>query len=422
MIKSFKNDSYKMSAKAALGCLVIAVVACTNGITVNALDINNLSSKNIYNQISTENKHEFLIDSTIKSYEDINKVKEVAGFEFKLPDNSLGNGKLDAIYQVIKISDSSNVIDAHFRDSDSNKSLTLEVFKDDPVEVLSKIYESHNRFGRSDSRIEPSKEEMNVGSVDGDSVTLKITTPEKTIDNYTIPGDMWEGKYFVWQNDGVFYAIPYASRYEFGEQVNQDNKFKNEDLDKIVSSLKNIDEIKNVDYISVVPQKLSAEAGVMNIYDKDDLKKAQTILGFNPKMPLTINGINIQDSMIGFTSDSDVENNDINYNLNNFYKDDKNIMTFNQSKHDTFNRYTSAKDNGYIYINETNINTEKIDIDGHEVYREMVKDVDQEGSKETISVDYFWKDNGIYYTLNIFNTDGYHDEIVKEFIDSNPIE
>ncbi|MDK2827808.1 MAG: hypothetical protein PWP67_607, partial [Clostridium butyricum] len=28
----------------------------------------------------------------------------------------------------------------------------------------------------------------------------------------------------------------------------------------------------------------------------------------------------------------------------------------------------------------------------------------------------------IYYTLTIFNTDGYHDEIVKEFIDSNPIE
>ena len=421
MIKSFKNDSYKISAKAALGCIVAAVVICTNGITVNALGLNNLSSKNIYNQISTENKHEFLIDSTLKSYEDINKVKEVAGFEFKLPDNSLGSGKLDAIYQVINISDSSNVIDAHFRDSNSNKSLTLEIFKNNPVEALSKIYESHNGFGTSDSIIE-SSEEMNVGSVDGDSVTLKITTLERTIDNHTIPEKIWEGKYFVWQNDGVFYAIPYESRYEISGQVKQDNKFENEDLDKIVGSLKNIDEIKNVDYLSVVPQELSTESGLMNIYDKDDLQKAQTILGFNPKMPLNINGINIQDSMVGLTSDSDVENNDINYELNNFYKDDKNIMTFNQSKHDTLNRYTSAKDNGYIYINETNINTEKIDIDGHEVYRDMEKYVEQEGSKETISVDYFWEENGIYYILNIFNTDGYHDEIVNKFIDSNSIE
>lgn len=160
----------------------------------------------------------------------------------------------------------------------------------------------------------------------------------------------------------------------------------------------------------------------MNIYDKDDLNKAQKILGFNPKMPLTVNSINIQDSMVGITSDSDVENNNINYELNNFYKDGKNMMTFSQSKQDTFNRYATAKDKGYIYINETNINTEKIYIDDNEVYRDMEKDVDQENSKETISVGYFWQKDDIYYTLTIFNTDGYHDEIVKEFIDSNPIE
>lgn len=422
MIKSFKNDSYKISAKAALGCLVAAVVVCTNGITVNALDVNSVSSQNTYNQTSIENKHEFLIDSTLKSYDDLNKVKEVSGFEFKLPDYSLGDGKLDSIYQVIKISDDSNVIDAHFRDGDSNKNLTLEIFKDDPVEALSKIYESHNRFGRSNSKIEASKEQMNVGSVYGKSITLKITTPERAIDNQIVPESIDEGKYFVWENDGIFYAIPYANRYEINGQVKQDNKFENEELDRIASSLKNIDEIKDVDYLSVVPEELSTETGIMNIYDKDDLNKAQKILGFNPKMPLTINSINIQDSMVGITSDSDVENNNINYELNNFYEDDKNMMTFSQSKHDTFNRYATAKDKGYIYINETNINTEKIYIDGNEVYRNLEKDVDQENSKETISVDYFWQQDDIYYTLTIFNTDGYHDEIAKEFINSKTID
>lgn len=421
MIKSFKNDSYKISAKAALGCLVAAVVVCTNGITVNALDVNSVSSQNTYNQTSIENKHEFLIDSTLKSYDDLNKVKEVSGFEFKLPDYSLGDGKLDSIYQVIKISDDSNVIDAHFRDSDSNKNLTLEIFKDDPVEALSKIYESHG-VSRSNSKIEASKEQINVGSVYGKSITLKITTPERAIDNQIVPESIDEGKYFVWENDGIFYAIPYANRYEINGQVKQDNKFENEELDRIASSLKNIDEIKDVDYLSVVPEELSTETGIMNIYDKDDLNKAQKILGFNPKMPLTINSINIQDSMVGITSDSDVENNTINYELNNFYEDDKNMMTFSQSKHDTFNRYATAKDKGYIYINETNINTEKIYIDGNEVYRNLEKDVDQENSKETISVDYFWQQDDIYYTLTIFNTDGYHDEIAKEFINSKTID
>ncbi|MEW9937904.1 M56 family metallopeptidase [Clostridium butyricum] len=421
MIKSFKNDSYKISAKAALGCLVAAVVVCTNGITVNALDVNSVSSQNTYNQTSIENKHEFLIDSTLKSYDDLNKVKEVSGFEFKLPDYSLGDGKLDSIYQVIKISDDSNVIDAHFRDSDSNKNLTLEIFKDDPVEALSKIYESHG-VSRSNSKIEASKEQINVGSVEGNSITLKITTPERTIDNNIVPQSITESKYFMWQNDGVFYAIPYSGRYENNGQVKQDNKFENEELDRIASSLKNIDEIKDVDYLSVVPEELSTETGIMNIYDKDDLNKAQKILGFNPKMPLTINSINIQDSMVGITSDSDVENNTINYELNNFYKDGKNMITFSQSKHDTFNRYATAKDKGYIYINETNINTEKIYIDGNEVYRDIEKDIDQENSKETISVDYFWQQDDIYYTLTIFNTDGYHDEIAKEFINSKTID
>ncbi|MDU1004857.1 MAG: M56 family metallopeptidase [Clostridium butyricum] len=421
MIKSFKNDSYKISAKAALGCLVAAVVVCTNGITVNALDVNSVSSQNTYNQTSIENKHEFLIDSTLKSYDDLNKVKEVSGFEFKLPDYSLGDGKLDSIYQVIKISDDSNVIDAHFRDGDSNKNLTLEIFKDDPVEALSKIYESHG-VSRSNSKIEASKEQINVGSVEGNSITLKITTPERTIDNNIVPQSITESKYFMWQNDGIFYAIPYSGRYENNGQVKQDNKFENEELDRIASSLKNIDEIKDVDYLSVVPEELSTETGIMNIYDKDDLNKAQKILGFNPKMPLTVNSINIQDSMVGITSDSDVENNNINYELNNFYEDDKNMMTFSQSKHDTFNRYATAKDKGYIYINETNINTEKIYIDGNEVYRNLEKDVDQENSKETISVDYFWQQDDIYYTLTIFNTDGYHDEIAKEFINSKTID
>ena len=422
MIKSFKNDSYKISAKAALGCLVAAVVVCTNGITVNALDVNSVSSNNAYNQTSIENRHEFLVDSTVKSYDDLNKVRDILGFEFKLPDYSLGYGALDSIYQVIKISDDSNVIDAHFRDGDSNKNLTLEIFKDDPVEALSKIYESHNRFGRSNSKIEASKEQMNVGSVYGNSITLKITTPERTIDNQIVPESIDEGKYFVWENDGMFYAIPYANRYEINGQVKQDNKFENEELDRIAISLKNIDEIKDVDYLSVVPQELSTETGIMNIYDKDDLNKAQKILAFNTKMPLTVNSINIQDSMVGITSDSDVENNNINYELNNFYKDGKSMMTFSQSKQDTFNRYATAKDKGYIYINETNINTEKIYIDDNEVYRDMEKDVDQENSKETISVGYFWQKDGIYYTLTIFNTDGYHDEIAKEFINSKTID
>ena len=56
------------------------------------------------------------------------------------------------------------------------------------------------------------------------------------------------------------------------------------------------------------------------------------------------------------------------------------------------------------------------------MYRDIEKDIDQENSKETISVDYFWQQDDIYYTLTIFNIDGYHDEIAKEFINSKTID
>lgn len=424
MIKSFKNDSYKISAKAALGCLVAAVVVCTNGITVNALDVNSVSSNNAYNQTSIENRHEFLVDSTVKSYEDINKVKEVSGFNFKLPDYVLEENT-PASYQVIKVSDVSNAVQIYFygKDMDSKKDFSLKIFQGDPVDVLKKIDEAHSAYKNGDN-IESNIQEAKMGEIQGKNVTLTITSPKQIINGYELPETQMVEKNFVWEDDGISYALCYSKVFMQEGKTANVTEISQDEVDKIFISIKSLDELKNVDYTVDLNEgeELSTETGIMSIYDKDDVKKAEEILGFNPNMPLTVNSINIQDSIVGLTSDSDVENNNINYELNNFYKDGKNMMTFSQSKHDTFDRYATAKDKGYIYVNEININTEKIYIDGNEVYRDMEKDVDQENSKETISVGYFWQKDGIYYALTIFNTDGYHDEIAKEFINSKTID
>lgn len=424
MIKSFKNDSYKISAKAALGCLVAAVVVCTNGITVNALDVNSVSSQNTYNQTSIENKHEFLIDSTLKSYDDLNKVKEVSGFNFKLPDYVLEENT-PASYQVIKVSDVSNAVQIYFygKDMDSKKDFSLKIFQGDPVDVLKKMDEAHSAYKNGDN-IESNIQEAKMGEIQGKNVTLTITSPKQIINGYELPETQMVEKNFVWEDDGISYALCYSKVFMQEGKTANVTEISQDEVDKIFSSIKSLDELNNVDYTVDLNEgeELSTETGIMSIYDKDDIKKAEEILGFSPNMPLIINSINIQDSIVGLTSDSNVENNNINYELNNFYKDDKNMMTFSQSKHDTFNRYTSAKDKGYIYMNETNINTEKSYIDGNEVYRHMEKDIDQENFKETISVDYFWQKDDIYYTLTIFNTDGYHDEIAKEFINSKTID
>lgn len=416
MVKNFKKGSSKISVKAALGCLVAAVVVCTNGIIVNAVDLDNSVDESTSIGTIIENKHEFLIDSPFKVYENISKVKEVLGFDFKLPENILGADKPEQ-YQIVKVSNDSNALSVYFTGNENASGFTLEIFKDDPEEVLGKIHESHSRFANKDNSIkEYTKEQLNIGNVEGYIITQKVTTPERIIDENKIPKKIDEGKYFVWENDSVWYGISYASKYEIDGEVNEYNGFEYSDLDKIASSLKNIDEIENIDYLSETEQELSVGTGVMNVYDKDDLQKAEKKLGFNAKLPLTIKETKICDSLLNITMDSDIDNNDINYEIINHYRDENNIIIFDQSKHDTYNRYNSAKNNGYIIQNEDRIYTEKVEIDGHEVYRH------KENDEGTISVEYFWEEDGVYYSITMFNTDGYHDEIAEEFINSKTVD
>lgn len=278
MVKEFKKGSFKISVKTALGCLVAAVVVCTNGVVVNAVNLDNSSVENVVSQAMTENKHEFLIDSPFKVYESINKAKEIAGFEFKLPENTLGADKPEQ-YQVTKVSDDSNALSIYFIGNDNGRGFTLNIFKDEPTDALRKIYESHSTLdgtiNRDGDTFEYNKEQMNIGNVEGYSITQKVTTPERVIDGNTIPSEIDEGKYFVWKNDGLWYGISYSSKYESDGEVKEFNDFEYVDLEKIASSLKNIDEIKNIDYLTESEEELSIDTGIMNVYDKDDLQKAE---------------------------------------------------------------------------------------------------------------------------------------------------
>lgn len=150
-------------------------------------------------------------------------------------------------------------------------------------------------------------------------------------------------------------------------------------------------------------------------------KRQKKKLGFNAKFPLVIKDTKIQDSLLDITMDSDIDSNDINYELINYYKDENNRITFGQSKHDSYNQYNSAKNNGYIVWDGNRIDTEKVEIDGHEVYRIMEKGEYEGEPKEIITVYYFWEEDGVYYGVTLLNTDGYHDEIVGEFMNSKTI-
>ncbi|MDO5516294.1 MAG: hypothetical protein Q4F66_01995 [Clostridium sp.] len=427
----------KISSRAALVCLVAASVVLTNGISVSALEASNLSETTV-NQIGrVQNRsHEFLIDSELKAYSDINKVQDVAGFDFKLPDNILQGNKPGA-YQVIKISDSTNGVQIFFDNYDqkSNNEFSLRIFKGDPVEALRNMDKAHKSI-TSISKVESHVEEISIGSLKGKNVTLTINTPEETFEEYTLPASQETEKYFVWENDGVYYAIEFGITYKEDTSTLKTNNnekilLSNEELETIAESLESLKNIKNVDYKTGLKEneELSTEVGIMSIYDKDDLKKAEEILGFNPKMPLKItDDIFIDDSGVGITGDSDVDNKKINYELNLFYNYGNGRITFNQSNHDSFNDYKSIKENGYVDKSDNDwavnkkINVDKMNVEGNTVYKYIESFKNTEEDEVSSDVIYTWEENGVYCSVVFFDKDQYQDEIAKEFITSKTID
>lgn len=436
MIKRFKNGLYNMSSKAVIGGLLAAVVVFTNGISVSALDAGNFSEKTANEvQETAQNGSQFLIDEEIKCYDDINKVKKYAGFDFKLPDY-IGNANWEGGYQLIKLTNTNNALVMYFMGGDNQDfAFSLAMFKDDPIQSLEKVLEIKSAFKpKENDECKVSEREENYGDIKGKDITLTITTPEYTKGKYTIPKSVRTVKYFLWEDNNVYYAIEYNNSIEENGHKGSWIDISQDEAGKIANSFKELNDIKNVDYKTDFSdnRELSTETGIMSIYDKDDLKKAEGILGFNPKMPLNFinNNIVVHGSGVGITGDSDVEKNKINYDLNLFYNYGNKVITFNQSKHDSFDVYKRIKENGYVdrsadeWSVNKKISVDKIDIDGKIVYKymELFKNPEENQSEASTEVYYKWEENGVYCSLAFFDTDQYQDEIVKEFVNSKTID
>ena len=245
MIKRFKKGSYKMSARTALGCLVAAAVVFTNGVSVSALDSSKLTTnaEQVQSQ-AAKAKDEFLIDEQIKSYSDINKIKKYAGFDFKVPDYVI-DGNRPFGYHIRKISDSSNAVQIAFNnDERNNNKFSIFMFKGEAGESLKKINESRNNTDNNQD-IQVNEQNMNINNIKGRCIELIISD----IESNNSDGNLFDSecvKYFVWEDEGVSYAIEYSSIF-IGDRV-MGASLSQEEIGKIAESLKQLNEIKNVDY------------------------------------------------------------------------------------------------------------------------------------------------------------------------------
>ena len=118
------------------------------------------------------------------------------------------------------------------------------MFKGEAGESLKKINEGRNNTDNNQD-IQVNEQNMNINNIKGRCIELIISD----IESNNSDGNLFDSecvKYFVWEDEGVSYAIEYSSIF-IGDRV-MGASLSQEEIGKIAESLKQLNEIKNVDY------------------------------------------------------------------------------------------------------------------------------------------------------------------------------
>lgn len=411
MIKAFKKGSYKISAAAVICCILIGSITLTNAVSSSSItDSGAMTAEKSQGMLidkAPADEAEFLIDAPLKSYNDINKMAKVAGFKFKVPD-FVPSGYIPSAFHMIKAYEGADAVKIFFdKKLDKRSSFTFHASTKDLKGFLK---ESAKNECMSDEK------PLGYGSLKGSIFTITASI--------VADGSGWEStkKYFLWQDEGIFYGIEYTWDVKTPKgNINRRIDLSQEDVMKIAESIKYLPHIKNVDYAPITPE-ISTEIGQLSIYDKEDLEKAKTLLGFPIKFPLVIpKDIKASYASVGISSDSDIENNKINYELVMIYNLPKDSLTFVQREGSKI--YDHAREKGYFELSigkadESNkIKTQSLSISGKDVLR---YELTYEG--KICETDYIWKENGFYCTASFSPEAENQEEILKSLVNERIID
>lgn len=416
MIKNFKKGSFKISRMAALSCVVCTVATIVSSVQVKALDFNNISSMENTTMFASESaQQQFLIDAQSKRYTDPYKAQKIAGFNYKFPDYVVNNYEFDERIRVDRISENNNLVNLFFEnhnESDRLMSYSISIFKGDPYETIKTKEKLLSEDFYNNVNIDVQREDATVKGINGQVITVNKDYSEFKNENIVMNVSKSVHKYFVWNEDGVYYALNYNSIYTTNQKDNVSTNLSEDDINNIAKSLKDIKDLKIVDYNN--EQNNSMEDFAIEIYDKEDLKKAKDAIGFNPKLPVNIKDNIKIDEAVAFKDEDGCL-------MDMSYEDGDKVIQLTAAKNNK--EYDESKKNGFYetkVLNEENdgfisknIQSDKLTIDNKEVYK----------SKQTKnfynSTIYFWKEGEVYYELTFEQYDDEDtDSIAKIFIES----
>lgn len=391
------KNRFSLSKSALIVCLITVTAFTSSGIGVyaSAEDISKVktvSSETINN--STVNN--LIVDSRIKNYKDLNKAYKISGLKFKVPDYAINGFISDCGIDIVKREDNSEYLTLGFTKSDNNEfdSYDIQMSNKNLKDFLIEIHKDHEDNDISVKNNIRSSEKT-IGSVKGEEIIIEASYKDKSGDGNNIVS-----KYFSWEDNGVYYLMNYyqhmtSPKGAYDEDI---TNISEEEVGKIVDSMKNIEDVKNVKYFS----DESSDTYYYGVYDNEDLENAAKILEFKPKFISKINDkanisyaeVRKRDNKLTFVME---------YNYDSGDKDNPYFISLDEMKDDS--EYNDMRNGNlllYKYDKECKPSkAERISINNKEVYKvkEIVPD-DLLGDKPEYKYVYMWEDKGLYYKMD----------------------
>ncbi|HHY03606.1 MAG TPA: hypothetical protein GX534_00235 [Thermoanaerobacterales bacterium] len=287
LINMFKKGSYKLSAIALI--FFIALGCCT---LTNAETGTNTTLKPEKN---TETE-QFSFDEPEKVFSTLDRAMDFIDFDFKVPDKMPTDYEFDKIFLYEEKGLAS--VDFTKVDVDKQIGVSILVSNNDMIKYLKEKHSDANEKVINERTIKPnikfSEEPMNISNIQGTCLTISKDwdIKEEDLEDYrkhdterikVRPITKIVEKYFIWQDENIWYSIPYYCKNGDFAALSI-SEIPKDDIKILLSSLKYPKDIQNIEYKSRDYDRF------LEIYSNKDLETAREILGFAPKFPLNLPG------------------------------------------------------------------------------------------------------------------------------------
>lgn len=398
MIKSFRAGSYKLSAVAVLGVVLLSAATLTNA-AAPATD--GVEQAPVIAIAKTEDR--ILFHSSYRSYDNLEKAAKVADFKFKIPAVLPEGYKFEEISLASQTKDEAKVTKADI-------SYVLRMGDKSYGNFILRIDSNSTYLDEVFAALEKSEKKTTEGETEirKEPLTLHGMPAYKVVYSTKFTKNTYEKLYYFWLDNGLLYRL--------------DGDLSDQDLLAIIASMKYPDQ-------EMYKTHVNHDLLSVGIYDTGDLWRATEIIGSTPKFPLqtpgqfkATNASIVQKLNFGYP-DNDEDRKSRLLHMRFIRTDDKDSIqsfTFMQIKNGTIYEDMKKNGNAVFYRIDGKKHTAPVSpmvLGGREVLKTAKYKIDGELSRpdEIDFVSYYWKEGDVCFQV-VFKGEGVPQEEIVVYL------